>query len=119
MKYTVFSFCTFVVLTASLKFGSRTVLSKRSTKLHSLGSDLLQRPDDEDSPEFTEYLRQLMTLQANRAKTGYMQPSSSSADAYIAKLNRIKLEKDRLRELGFPDADVDLSYKESDYKAAM
>ena len=60
-----------------------------------------------------------MILQANRAKTGYMQPSSSSADAYVAKLNRIKLEKERLRELGFPNAEVDLSYKESDYKAAM
>jgi hypothetical protein len=59
----------------------------------SLGSDLLERPDDEDGPEYREYLKALLTLQANRAKTGHAAPSSGSADAYMAKLTRIKIER--------------------------
>jgi hypothetical protein len=42
----------------------------------SLGSDLLPRPDDEDSPEFKEYLRTLLKMQANRAKSGFAAPST-------------------------------------------
>ena len=45
-------------------------------KLNSLGSDVLPRPEDEDSPEFKEYLRQLLRMQANRAQSGYAAPSS-------------------------------------------
>ena len=45
--------------------------SIKKTSLNSLGSDVLERPDDEDSPEFKEYLRQLMIMQANRAKLGF------------------------------------------------
>jgi hypothetical protein len=41
----------------------------------SLGSDLLERPEDENSPEFKEYLRSLLTMQANRAKSGFAAPS--------------------------------------------
>ena len=83
-----------------------------------LGSDVLQRPEDEDSPEFAEYLKQLMALQVNRAKAGFASPSSASADAYIAKLNRIKVEKLALRRAGLPDDIVDTSYKKEDYVAA-
>lgn len=89
-----------------------------TTKLHSLGTDLLERPDDEDSPEFKEYLRQLMAMQVNRSKSGFAAPSSASADAYLAKLNRIKLERMKLRELGLPDDAVDTGYKPEDYQNA-
>jgi hypothetical protein len=84
-----------------------------------MGSDMLVRPDDEDSPEFKEYLKALLTLQANRAKTGFSAPSSGSADAYIAKLNRIKVERNALRAAGLPDDTVDTSYKPEDYAAAV
>lgn len=60
-----------------------TSVLQRITQLHSslnLGSDVLVRPDDEDSPEFREYLKALLTLQANRAKTGHAAPSSASSD---------------------------------------
>ena len=43
----------------------------KKTSLNSLGTDVLERPEDEDSPEFKEYLRQLMIMQANRAKLGF------------------------------------------------
>ena len=31
---------------------------------------MIIRPDDEDSPEFKEYLKQLLKMQANRARAG-------------------------------------------------
>ena len=46
-----------------------------------MGSDLLQRPEDENSPEFAAYLKQLMSLQVNRSKAGFAAPSSGSSDA--------------------------------------
>lgn len=91
----------------------------RFLELGSIGSDVLVRPDDEDSPEFREYLKALMKLQATRAKSGGAAPSSGSSDAYIAKLNRLKVERMALRQAGLPDAALDTSYKEEDYKAAM
>jgi hypothetical protein len=93
--------------------------SLRKTSLKSLGSDVLVRPDDEDSPEFKEYLRKLLRMQVNRANSGFSAPSSGSADAYIAKLNRLKLELRRRRELGLPDEPLDTSYKPEDYQAAL
>eukprot|EP01035_Chromulina_nebulosa_P021872 gene21872-28314_t len=84
-----------------------------------MGSDVLIRPEDESSPEFREYLRQLLRLQANRAKTGYSAPSSSSSDAYFAKLNRLKLERRKLREAGLPEDLLDTSYTPEDYRAAV
>ena len=85
------------------------------SRLFSIGTDILIRPDDENSPEFKAYLRQLMILQANRARTGYAEASSSSSDAYIAKLNRIKIERQKMKELGLPEDAVDTSYKEEDF----
>ena len=38
--------------------------------LNSMGSDQIARPDDEDSPEFKEYLKALLKMQATRAKSG-------------------------------------------------
>jgi hypothetical protein len=84
-----------------------------------MGSDMLTRPEDEDSPEFREYLKQLMKLQMNRAKQGNAAPSSGSSDAYIAKLNRLKVERLALIQAGLPDAPLDTSYKPEDYKAAL
>lgn len=84
-----------------------------------MGSDILVRPKDENSPEFREYLKNLLKLQANRAKSGFSAPSSGTSDAYLAKLNRIKLEREALRKAGFPDNDIDLSYKPEDYEAAV
>ena len=93
--------------------------SPSSTALSSIGSDLLPRPEDEDSPEFKEYLKNLMKMQYNRAKSGFSAPSSGSSDAYVAKLNRLKIERQALREAGLPDAVLDTSYKPEDYKAAV
>ena len=83
-----------------------------------MGSDLLLRPDDEDSPEYRIYLKNLLKMQSTRAKTGFNAPSSGSADAYIAKLNRLKIERQRLRDAGLPDYELDTSYKPEDYAAA-
>lgn len=83
-----------------------------------LGSDLLERPDDEDSPEFKEYLRKLLQMQATRAQSGFSAPSSGSADAYMAKLTRIKLERLARRKLGLPEDDVTTAYKPEDYAMA-
>lgn len=82
------------------------------------GSDALYRPDDEDSPEFQEYLKKLLQMQRNRAKTGFSAPSSRSTDAYFAKLNRIKLEKIARFRAGLPNDDIDVSYKPIDYEYA-
>lgn len=105
----------FQQLTASSPSSS----SSSSTALASVGSDLLQRPEDEDSPEFREYLKNLMKMQFNRAKSGFSAPSSGSSDAYVAKLNRLKIERQAMREAGLPDAPLDTSYKPEDYQAAM
>ena len=80
-----------------------------------MGSDLLERPEDENSPEFAVYLKQLMSLQVNRSKAGFSAPSSGSSDAYLAKLNRIKVERMALRKAGLPEDLVDTSYKKEDY----
>eukprot|EP01036_Dinobryon_divergens_P029337 gene29337-38416_t len=83
------------------------------------GSDVLVRPEDEDSPEFKEYLRQLLKMQANRAKSGHAAPSSGSADAYISKLTRLKIEKNMRMQAGLPNDALDNSYKPEDYSAAI
>lgn len=62
------------------------------------GSDFLERPDDEKSPEFQIYLKKLIEMQSNRARNGYSAPSSASSDMYLANLNRIKLER-KAREM--------------------
>jgi hypothetical protein len=85
----------------------------------SMGSDALQRPEDENSPEFKEYLKMLLKMQANRARTGHGSPSSGSSDAYIAKLSRLKVEKIARFRAGLPDEALDLSYKPEDYAAAV
>ena len=87
--------------------------------LRSVGSDVLQRPDDEDSPEYKEYLKNLMKMQANRAKLGHSAPSSGSSDAYFAKLTRLKVEKQALRAAGLPDDMLDTGYTQDDYDSAM
>lgn len=84
----------------------------------SMGSDALIRPEDENSPEFKEYLRQLLLMQSSRARAGFSAPSSGSTNAYLAKLNRVKLEQQARRKVGLSD-EVDLSYKEEDYRMAM
>lgn len=84
-----------------------------------LGSDELQRPEDENSPEFQQYLQKLIEMQSLRAKAGFASPSSASSDAYMAKLNRIKLEKRARQAAGLSPDDVDTSYKPVDYKNAM
>ena len=76
------------------------------------------RPEDEDSPEYQEYLRQLLQLQATRGKTGFSAPSSGSADAYIAKLNRLKVEKKLMEDAGVVVTEMDLSYKPEDFEQA-
>lgn len=95
----------------------RTQRSRLSLKM-GMGSDVLVRPDDEDSPEFKEYLRQLLRMQANRAGSGFGAPSSGSADAYMAKLTRLKIEQNRRRQLGLPDEPLDTSYRPEDYLQA-
>ncbi len=93
--------------------------SRSNASLGTMGSDVLMRPEDENSPEFKDYLRNLLKLQANRAKTGFSAPSSGTSDAYLAKLNRLKLEREALRKAGLPDSDIDVSYKPEDYEAAV
>jgi hypothetical protein len=87
--------------------------------LKSVGSDVLQRPSDEDSPEFRDYLKNLMKMQANRAKSGHSAPSSGSSDAYFAKLTRLKVERQALKQAGLPDDLLDTGYTQDDYDAAM
>lgn len=110
-----------VCVTLSRGFKLQTLRHPRigSSQLKSMGSDILSRPDDEDSPEYREYLKQLMKLQMNRAKQGHSAPSSGSSDAYIAKLNRLKVERLALIKAGLPDAVIDTSYRPEDYKAAI
>mmetsp|Transcript_24878 Transcript_24878/g.41451 ORF Transcript_24878/g.41451 Transcript_24878/m.41451 type:complete len:586 (+) Transcript_24878:68-1825(+) len=97
---------------------SKTKLNNNNVS-GNMGSDALVRPDDEDSPEFKQYLRQLLVMQANRAKTGFGAPSSGSSDAYIAKLSRLKVEKMARFRAGLPDDDLDYSYKPEDYVNAI
>eukprot|EP01041_Mallomonas_annulata_P005899 gene5899-11909_t len=84
-----------------------------------MGSDILERPDDEDSPEFQEYLKNLLQMQINRAKSGFASPSSGSSDAYISKLNRMKLERNARIRAGLPDIHINSDYTPDDYKSAM
>jgi hypothetical protein len=44
--------------------------NRYASVLHSVGSDVLERPEDENSPEFRDYLKNLMKMQANRARSG-------------------------------------------------
>lgn len=116
----VFLLCSIVIATFSLQFlGVKQITRNVFLSASSMGSDALERPDDESSPEFREYLRQLLTMQANRAKSGFVAPSSHSSDAYIAKLNRLKIEKLRRFRAGLPDDDLDYSYQPEDYQAAL
>lgn len=110
----------FPLLCNSFQFRNahRVVLASMRASSASLGSDALHRPDDENSPEFKRYLQHLLEQQLIRAKSGFTAPSSSSADAYIAKLNRIKLERIARRRMGLTD-EVDLSYLPDDLQAAM
>lgn len=113
------SYLSLQVKTRTLSIQLKHERKSQNTRLFAVGSDLIARPEDEDSPEFKEYLRQLMKMQATRAKTGFASPSSGSSDAYVAKLNRLKIERIKLREAGYPDAPLDHSYKEEDYRNAM
>ena len=90
-----------------------------TSALRSSGSDILARPTDEDSAEFRDYLRNLMKMQANRARSGHAAPSSGSSDAYFAKLTRLKVEKKALRDAGLPDDLLDTGYTQDDYDSAM
>ncbi len=98
---------------------SKLYSSRSNASLGTMGSDVLVRPQDENSPEFKDYLRNLLKLQANRAKTGFSAPSSGTSDAYLAKLNRLKLEREALRKAGLPDTEIDVAYKPEDYEAAV
>lgn len=49
---------------------TRSASASTTTSLNSMGSDQIERPEDEDTPEFKEYLRTLLKMQANRAKSG-------------------------------------------------
>lgn len=100
-----------------INFRSRITHLKDLTSSN-LGSDALERPEDENSPEFKEYLKKLLEMQANRAKQGFASPSSGSAAAYMAKLNRIKLERNALRRAGLSDEFIDTSYTPKDYEFA-
>ena len=100
---------------SSLSFLIIPLALKSTGAIGNMGSDLLERPEDENSPEFATYLKQLMSLQVNRSKAGFSAPSSGSADAYLAKLNRIKVERMALRRAGLPEDLVDTSYKKEDY----
>ena len=98
---------------------SKLYSSRSNPSLGTMGSDVLMRPEDENSQEFKDYLRNLLKLQANRAKTGFSAPSSGTSDAYLAKLNRLKLEREALRKAGLPDSEIDIAYKPEDYEAAV
>ena len=87
---------------------------RHATRLFNIGSDALVRPEEEDTPEYKEYLKALLKMQANRATSGFAQPSSGSSDAYFAKLTRLKIERNARVQAGLPDL-VDTSYKEEDY----
>jgi len=87
------------------------------TRVYNLGSDELVRPDDENSPEFKAYLRKLLQMQANRAKSGHGAPSSASSDAYFAKLTRIKIERNERIQAGLDDK-VNTSYRPEDFENA-
>lgn len=92
--------------------------SLRVLAVNNLGSDSLIRPEDENSPEFREYLNKILQLQANRAKTGFSAPSSGSSEAYFTKLDRIKMEKLARRKAGLSPDDTPTSYRPEDYLLA-
>ena len=123
MRSLLFLAC-LVVVTVSLRPSIRQIgaikksVRPSTTILNSMGSDMLVRPENEDGPEYQEYLRQLLAMQANRAKSGHSAPSSGSSDAYIAKLNRLKVEKIALEKAGVRDFVLDTSYKPEDFEAA-
>lgn len=98
---------------------TNSIYERYRLSLKSVGSDVLARPEDENSPEFREYLKNLMKMQMNRARSGHSAPSSGSSDAYFAKLTRLKIERQALRAAGLPDDMLDTSYTQDDYDAAM
>lgn len=98
---------------------TKSCLVRFNTALPAIGSDILQRPEDEDSPEYRDYLKNLMKMQANRARSGHSAPSSGSSDAYFAKLSRLKVERQALARAGLPESVLDTSYTQEDYDSAM
>lgn len=108
-----------VTFTDALLLQTKSIQRQRNVALRSVGSDLLQRPEDEDSAEYRDYLKNLMKMQANRAKSGHAAPSSGSSDAYFAKLSRLKMERQALRKAGLPDDMLDTSYTQDDFDSAM
>ena len=80
MKINLLLVISLVLFTECIAYLSKPISTQHSkVVMHatgSLGSDLIERPDDEDSPEFKEYLRMLLKMQMNRAKTGFAAPSS-------------------------------------------
>ena len=113
------SFCNCFREWKSVQIRSHQKLQSPLFLVGHLGSDEFQRPNDENSPEFQQYLQKLLEMQSLRAKGGFASPSSASSDAYMAKLNRIKLEKRARRAAGLSPDDLDTSYKPVDYKNAM
>ena len=114
--------CVSLIRVRSLLSKSTSLLNGHRSSLHaitaSMESDSLERPEDEDSPEFKNYLRALLQMQANRARSGHAAPSSGSSDAYIVKLSRITMEKNARFRAGLPDDEIDYSYLPDDYQAA-
>lgn len=118
-KVLLFLFTTIQVVSLSnALLLTKSCLVRFNTALPAIGSDILQRPEDEDSPEYRDYLKNLMKMQANRARSGHSAPSSGSSDAYFAKLSRLKVERQALARAGLPESVLDTSYTQEDYDAA-
>jgi hypothetical protein len=98
---------------------TKSCVQRFNTALPAIGSDILQRPEDEESQEYRDYLKNLMKMQANRARSGHSAPSSGSSDAYFAKLSRLKVERQALARAGLPESVLDTSYTQADYDSAM
>jgi hypothetical protein len=106
-------------ITTTSAFVRPTCTNNRyASVLHAVGSDILERPEDENTPEFRDYLKNLMKMQANRARSGHSAPSSGSSDAYFAKLSRLKIEREALRRAGLSEDLLDTAYTQADYEAA-
>lgn len=119
-KVLLFIFTTIQVVSLSNSLlQTRSCLQRFSTALPAIGSDILQRPEDEESAEYRDYLKNLMKMQANRARSGHSAPSSGSSDAYFAKLSRLKVERQALARAGLPESVLDTSYTQEDYDSAM
>eukprot|EP01038_Epipyxis_sp_PR26KG_P007791 gene7791-10585_t len=108
----------FFIFSCSDAYVNNFNLLSKATRLYAVGTDALVRPEDENSPEYKEYLRMLLAMTANRAKVGFAAASSGSSDAYFAKLNRLKLEKIARKKAGLPDLPIDGSYSPADFQNA-